>query len=290
MAKIYPVQWAFAFVLKQQDECISLKQYRSADTWKQLLSKKDDPEFCKALNEISRKLTSDQQRQRVLTCLADVAIAWNTDELKAQRDARLKVSELNAEISKASANLAKKLTLRDSLVNRFSVSKNARISFFDCAERFSIIQRWGEYERRMHSDPALFGSNVLPELELLHERFDSKHWPDMHGLLSALAMLSSEAVNGPGQYFDEVSRMAMDSRESSARDLARALLQRLDNSTETEPGEDVRLSDHGKLPFEISLGHTTIASLVNAVIDSDDVPITAENVRKLRSKSKKADN
>jgi hypothetical protein len=290
MAKNYPVQWAFDFMHIQQDECISLEQNRGADTWKQLLFKKDDPEFCKALSEISRKMPSDPQRQRVLICLADVARAWNTDELKAQRYTLTRVRELNTKISKASFSLAKKLALRDSLVNRYALGRNDGISFFECAERFSIIQGWGEYKRRTQSDPELFCSNVLPELDRLHERFDAKHWPDMHGLLSALAMLSIEASNGPGRYYDEVSLKAVNSRESSVRDLARALLRRLDNSTEKESGEGVRLSDHGRLPFESSLGHTTIASLVNAVIDADDEPITADNVRKLRGQNTKADN
>jgi hypothetical protein len=94
--------------------------------------------------------------------------------------------------------------------------------------------------------------------------------------------MASEAVPHD-QFYDDISQEAMNSREASLLDFLRAFDLRISNE------KRVRHGDGGCLPDRFELGPADTAALINAVLEPSDGGISADGVRKHRSR-KKADN
>lgn len=266
---------------KERDDCVA-RGLKAAETWKRLLvAGGGDPPFCKALRHIHRNLKATEQRHRILTCLVDTARAWNPDKVMAQRDAQTRIRDLNRDIAESARVLAEKLESRAALVNNNAVGSNTGLILMECVERFASLPLTG-YKRHQHSDPMLVRTYLLPELDNLRGRYGLDYWPDMHGLLTVLATMASEAVPHD-QFYDDISQEAMNSREASLLDFLRAFDLRISNE------KRVRHGDAGCLPDRFELGPADTAALINAVLEPSDGGISADGVRKHRSR-KKADN
>lgn len=294
MRKQTDCTWAFVFMQKERDDYAKIGAVGLAEGWDRLLSSGGDPEFIKALKSVSALLDQEEQRKRFLICLADTASAWKPAQVKAQRAALAEIRALHAEVEKDALSLAKKLARIQDLSNEHSVGKTDGMALADCLQRFAMIDRFVDYPRRNHSDYYLFKRYPLPQLDLLFGQYSSKYWPDMHGLLTALATLARDAVRGPGVYYDNVSASAGDSRESSPRDFFRAWMQRMSNDTVTNEFDDGEFVqgwiDAGKLPPDLvnNIPNSTFAALVNAALGITEM--TSDNVRKVRGETKKRTN
>lgn len=221
-----------------------------------------DAEFKKALHSISRR----PDRERLLDILVASVKYWNPDRIAERREALRRIHELDAEIAKSAAALAKNLRMRNDIRERHGIGKS--ISDYNIPDAFpQLLEKYAALEQ---PDSALCQQWLLKELRPIIERFDLKYWPTLPDFLEIVATAAGIEDEFGAVVEDNATRRALDSPEASQSDFIRAFFALLDES------RDIHRNWR-------DLKNPALAALMNAGLGLIEKQITPDWVGRLKA-------
>ncbi|MFZ3003406.1 MAG: hypothetical protein WA071_24030 [Undibacterium umbellatum] len=196
-----------------------------------------------AYEELHSKLHARPPSLQVfLGLLLSTAAFWNPEKIQEARAVRSELANVNQQIARKAAELAKLLEQRSNLHNTSGFSTDTH--FHVCDVIVDACQ-----------NNYLFQSYVHEKLDELRGQFDLKYWPLLSDCLQELA---SDAEKATMAATDPLTAAATASARSSLADFFEALFAAIEeNSAE----------NYGQLPRSFKLTDRTLASLANCALD-----------------------
>lgn len=206
------------------------------------------------------------RRPRALTAFWDIfvhtPVAWSPDRIRAARQDRDELVELNDQISVAAGHLARLLERRGELDERAVFSSGAAHHVLDFINQASEHNHLHEF-------------HVKEELESLRYNFGLDYWPTLSSLVEAIGL---DAENAEVVANDPATAAATESRKPGLSDYVKAVLVRIEENT---------FSSYGLLPNNFALSDGALASLVNCALDLDaDEIVDAAFIKRFRQRQR----
>ncbi|MDD2130880.1 hypothetical protein NP856_17100 [Pseudomonas sp. 17391] len=220
-------------------------------------------ELMDAYEEIYSSLA---RRPRALTAFWDIfvhtPVAWSPERIRAARQDRDELVELNDQIVVAAEHLAGLLARRAELDERAVFSSGTSHHVLDLISQASEHNHLHEF-------------HVKEELDSLRYNYGLDYWPTLSLLVEAIGL---DAENAEVVANDPATAAATESRKPGLSDYVKAVLVRIEENT---------VSSHGLLPDNFALSDGALASLVSCALDLDaDEIVDASFIKRFRQRQR----
>lgn len=220
-------------------------------------------ELMDAYEEIYSSLAG---RPRALTAFWEIfvhtPVAWSPERIRAARQDRDGLVELNDQIVVAAEHLAGLLARRAELDERAVFSSGTSHHVLDLISQASEHNHLHEF-------------HVKEELDSLRYNYGLDYWPTLSLLVEAIGL---DAENAEVVANDPVTAAATASRKPGLSDYVKAVLVRIEENT---------VSTHGLLPDNFALSDGALASLVSCALDLDaDEIVDASFIKRFRQRQR----
>lgn len=199
----------------------------------------------------------------VLQSTLSIAAFWNPEQLKQARENRVKLYDINRQISKRAFELAELLNKRAALheASRFvSDTSDGVCDLIEAASR----------------DNYRFMSFVQQPLNNLSHQYDGKYWPSLDEFVREIALNTESAVISAT---DSLTAVATETKRPSRVDFLRIVLEVFKENT--IPNGDI-------LPRGFRLSDRSLAALSTCALGLDaDHPIDETDVKGFRQRERK---
>lgn len=214
-------------------------------------------ELSPAFGEIFKKCPSEIGRLHILQAIVDIASNANTDEFKRIREARLELNDLVKQFSIDSAKLLNTL----GSINRRAFE--ARVTLPVTLESVPelILETLDRQSRQGVS------SSLPSEINTLKVRL-ATHWPEVSDLLYTLSQPIDMGFDPSDEIADQV---AISSRKTSARDIARAMLMAIEGLVDPNSCSGV--------PSNFKLTDQSMAELIGTLTNAEISPDVVKKAR-----------
>jgi hypothetical protein len=201
----------------------------------------------------------------VMDSVLGVAALWHPTAITEQRASRERLVELNKQIAERADQLAELIEQREAISNDSGFSSD---SHYHIA---AVMEEASENE-------ALFNGWLKKPMDQLRTQFGLKYWPKICDIVRVLAL---DARRATVKASDTITDAATSARRSSKSDFVRALYVALAERTER---------DNDRLPTGFKLSDSSMASLVNCLLDLDpNEVVDSAYVKGFRQRARQAD-
>lgn len=199
-----------------------------------------------------------------LDSVLGVTTVWYPEAISEQRASRERLVEINSLIEKLANELA------DLIDERTEISCDSGF-YSDCRYHIGdVLEKAGESNH-------LFGFWLKEPLGQLKSEFGVKYWPEISDVVRTLA---ADALQAEVKASDTITEAATSAKRSSSSDFVRALYVALAERNER---------NNGRLPNEFRLTDSSMASLVNCLLDLDaDEIIDGPYIKGFRQRDRRA--
>lgn len=169
---------------------------------------------------------------------------WGPERIMETREARKELTEINVRIAEAAEALSTLLARRNEI---------KEVSGFSCDTFYHVLDpiKVAAEEDCNH----LFEWHIQEPLDALKYQYDLKYWPNLSSVIEAIGIDAEAAEINAG---DTVTASATSSSRPGLSDFLRALLAQV---------EENLTSEGGHIPLTFRISDTTLASLVNCVLE-----------------------
>lgn len=201
-------------------------------------------ELTEAYEELHAKLnTHPYALQTFLGLVLSTASHWSPEKIAEAREARSKIDDLNRQIAKRAAELARLLDQRSHLSNT---------SGFSSATHYHVVEVIDAAAKgRNHR----FTTYVQDHLDALGGRFDLKYWPTPSEFVQELATDADAAIT---EASDSLTAAATCSARPSRADFFKALLAAIKENGARQ---------HGQLPSGFKVSDGALAAMATCALD-----------------------
>lgn len=220
-------------------------------------------ELAEAYKELYSKLHAQPGALHTfLGLILSTAAFWSPEKIAEARAARGDLEEVNRQIARKAAELARMLQQRSDLHNTSGFSGDTHYHVCEVIEAAA-------------KNNYLFRSHVQERLEGLYSQFDLKYWPTVSDFLQELA--SDAEAAGP-EASDSLTAAATAASRPSLTDFFKALFAAIEENCARK---------YGQLPQGFRVTDNTLASLANCSLDlRDEKLVDGPYVKRLRQRAR----
>lgn len=240
---------------------IDLKQDDAWNTWhpvmERLLNRTVEmksvyEELC---NHLGYSIENDNPGLRLsLEAILASGEQYNQDSISHKRQVKNELKELSELIPKLTQQLSLAITRQRELFNLEGFSSGIQ---YGIVEAIALAGKGnGHYQFWLHD-----------ELKLLARKYERKYWPKPEEVIAALGEIESSR---PPAAHGFLSKAVLEGRSAKIKDFVLAL------------DDDITGTD--QIPETFSFSNSSMATIVNIVLDLEDNVITADNIRVIRNR------